>query len=97
MHRLDETQLTTPCHFTGTIARVGLNDLVTDDPIFVKHMCNVKTEYRRSSWYDGMRFNPTSNNCLSTRDEAAHSALRSKMAAGVCVFISSTGNFLKRN
>ncbi|KAL7948158.1 cytochrome P450 [Trichoderma barbatum] len=66
----------------GTIARVGLNDLVTDDPAFVKHMCNVKTEYRRSSWYDGMRFNPTSNNCLSTRDETAHSALRSKMAAG---------------
>ncbi|KAL7916625.1 cytochrome P450 [Trichoderma velutinum] len=66
----------------GTIARVGLNDLVTDDPVFVKHMCNVKTEYRRSSWYDGMRFNPTSNNCLSTRDEAAHAALRSKMAAG---------------
>ncbi|KAL7816072.1 cytochrome P450 [Trichoderma aethiopicum] len=45
-------------------------------------MCNVKTEYRRSSWYDGMRFNPTSNNCLSTRDEIAHSILRSKMAAG---------------
>ncbi|OTA01466.1 cytochrome P450 [Trichoderma parareesei] len=66
----------------GTIARVGLNDLVTDDPAFVKHMCNVKTEYRRSSWYDGMRFNPTTNNCLSTRDEIAHSALRSKMAAG---------------
>ncbi|KAL7928559.1 cytochrome P450 [Trichoderma chlorosporum] len=66
----------------GTIARVGLNDLVTDDPAFVKHMCNVKTEYRRSSWYDGMRFNPTSDNCLSTRDESAHTALRSKMAAG---------------
>ncbi|KAM0257753.1 hypothetical protein ACHAQJ_004204 [Trichoderma viride] len=66
----------------GTIARVGLNDLVTDDPAFVKHMCNVKTEYRRSSWYDGMRFNPTEDNCLSTRDEKAHSILRSKMAAG---------------
>ncbi|KAL6874463.1 cytochrome P450 [Trichoderma longibrachiatum] len=66
----------------GTIARVGLNDLVTDDPDFVKHMCNVKTEYRRSSWYDGMRFKPTSNNCLSTRDEIAHSLLRSKVAAG---------------
>ncbi|KAL6857328.1 cytochrome P450 [Trichoderma novae-zelandiae] len=66
----------------GTIARVGLNDLITDDPALVKYMCNVKTEYRRSSWYDGMRFNPTSNNCLSTRDEIAHSTLRSKMAAG---------------
>ncbi|RFU82160.1 pisatin demethylase [Trichoderma arundinaceum] len=45
-------------------------------------MSNVKTEYRRSSWYDGMRFNPTTDNCLSTRDEGAHSMLRSKLAAG---------------
>ncbi|KAL7784320.1 cytochrome P450 [Trichoderma ceciliae] len=96
----------------GTIARVGLNDLVTDDPAFVKHMCNVKTEYRRSNWYDGMRFNPTTDNCLSTRDEDAHSVLRSKMAAGyagrdvdnleskidnnVCEFMRLLGNYADR-
>jgi hypothetical protein len=49
----------------------------------MKHVLAVRTEYRRSSWYDGMRFNPTRDNCLSWRDEDMHMSLRSKMAAGV--------------
>lgn len=48
----------------------------------MKHMLNVRTEYRRSDWYDGMRFNPGHNNILSHRDEDEHFKLRSKMSAG---------------
>ncbi|CAJ0540849.1 Ff.00g077560.m01.CDS01 [Fusarium sp. VM40] len=66
----------------GSIARVGPNDLVTDDPELMRHILNVRTEYRRSDWYDGMRFNPGSNNILSWRDEDEHFKLRSKMSAG---------------
>lgn len=68
--------------YTGSIARVGPNDLVTDDPELMRHILNVRTEYRRSDWYDGMRFNPGSNNILSWRDEDEHFKLRSKMSAG---------------
>lgn len=66
----------------GSIARVGPNDLLTDDPELMKHILNVRTEYRRSDWYDGMRFDPGNNNILSHRDEDEHFKLRSKMSAG---------------
>ncbi|KAK1997896.1 cytochrome P450 [Colletotrichum falcatum] len=66
----------------GSLARVGPNDLLNDDPELLKRMLAVRSEYRRSDWYDGMRFNPVKNNVLSSRDEDEHSKLRSKMAAG---------------
>ncbi|KAL2682430.1 hypothetical protein Neosp_006881 [[Neocosmospora] mangrovei] len=66
----------------GSIARVSPNDLLTDDPDLMKHILNVRTEYRRSPWYDGMRFDPANNNILSWRDEDEHFKLRSKMSAG---------------
>ncbi|KAF4976804.1 hypothetical protein FZEAL_6585 [Fusarium zealandicum] len=67
---------------TGSIARIGPKDLITDDPDLMKHVLNVRTEYRRSDWYDGMRFDPANNNILSWRDEDEHFRLRSKMSAG---------------
>ncbi|KAJ0307046.1 hypothetical protein COL5a_009483 [Colletotrichum fioriniae] len=45
-------------------------------------MLGVRSEYRRSDWYDGMRFNPSRDNVLSCRDEDEHAKLRSKMVAG---------------
>ncbi|KAM5353563.1 hypothetical protein ACJ41O_000213 [Fusarium nematophilum] len=66
----------------GSIARVAPNCLLTDDPDLMKHVLNVRTEYRRSDWYDGMRFDPANNNILSWRDEDEHFRLRSKMSAG---------------
>ncbi|KAG9502258.1 hypothetical protein J7337_005084 [Fusarium musae] len=56
----------------GSIAKVGPNDLLTDDPELMRHILNVRTEYRRSDWYDGMRFDPGNNNILSWRDEDEH-------------------------
>ncbi|RBR15426.1 hypothetical protein FVER53590_09331 [Fusarium verticillioides] len=66
----------------GSIARVGPNDLLTDDPELMRHILNVRTEYRLSDWYDGMRFDPGNNNILPWRDEDEHFKLRSKMSAG---------------
>ncbi|KAK1593185.1 cytochrome P450 [Colletotrichum navitas] len=66
----------------GSLARVGPNGLLNDDPELLKRMLAVRSEYRRSDWYDGMRFNPARNNVLSSRNEDEHSKLRSKMAAG---------------
>lgn len=67
----------------GSIARVGPNDLITSDPDLMKRMLNVRTPYKRSDWYDGMRLDPAKDNVLSMRDDDLHFKLRSKMAAGV--------------
>jgi hypothetical protein len=69
----------------GSIARIGPNQLVTSDPDLMKRMLNVRTKYQRSDWYHSMRFNPAKDNILSTMDDAKHTVLRSKMAAGVCI------------
>ncbi len=49
----------------------------------MKHMLNVRTPYKRSDWYNGMRLDPTKDNVLSMRNDDLHGKLRSKMAAGV--------------
>lgn len=67
----------------GSIARVGPKDLITSDPDLMKHMLNVRTRYKRSDWYDGMRLDPSKDNVLSARDDMLHGNLRSKMASGV--------------
>ncbi|KAK1996445.1 cytochrome P450 [Colletotrichum falcatum] len=70
------------CEKYGSIVRVGPNDLITSDPGLMKRMLNVRTAYKRSNWYDGMRLKPGQDNVLSTRDDELHNKLRSKMAAG---------------
>ncbi|KAF2868641.1 cytochrome P450 [Massariosphaeria phaeospora] len=66
----------------GSLARIGPNELVTDDPEVLRRMMAVRSTYTRGAWYDAMRFDPGRDNLFSMRDEAAHTKLRSKMAAG---------------
>ncbi|KAK2589590.1 hypothetical protein QQS21_012733 [Conoideocrella luteorostrata] len=70
------------CQKYGSVARVGPCHLITSDPDLMKRMLNVRTAYKRSDWYDGMRLDPAKDNVLSMRNDALHSDLRSKMAAG---------------
>jgi hypothetical protein len=67
----------------GPLARVGSNTLVTCDPNLLRKMLAVRTPYKRSDWYFGMRLDPTRDNVLSQRDDEKHNILRAKMAAGV--------------
>ncbi|OAL04444.1 cytochrome P450 [Phaeosphaeriaceae sp. SRC1lsM3a] len=66
----------------GSLARVGPNELITDDPELMRRMMAARSEYTRGPWYNAMRFDPTRDNLFSMRDEVAHTKLRSKMAAG---------------
>ncbi|KAE9376093.1 pisatin demethylase [Stipitochalara longipes BDJ] len=66
----------------GTLARVGPNDLITSDPALIKRMSAIRSPYRRSNFYVGLRFNPSRDNIVSARDEEKHNELRTKMAAG---------------
>ncbi|KKY36053.1 putative benzoate 4-monooxygenase cytochrome p450 [Diaporthe ampelina] len=66
----------------GHVARVGPNTLVTDDPEVVKRMWAVRSRYKKGDFYDAVRFDPTRDNIISTRDDERHNELRAKMAAG---------------
>src|SRR5271154_7063553 len=57
--------------------------LVTDDPALMRRMNTVRSLYRRSDWYVGLRFDPNRDNVLSQIDEEKHTDLRTKMAVGV--------------
>ncbi|KAK1496135.1 hypothetical protein CABS01_01942 [Colletotrichum abscissum] len=61
----------------GSLARIGPNDLLNDDPGLMRRMLGVRSGYRRSDWYDGMRFNPSRDNVLSCRDEDEHTMVGS--------------------
>jgi cytochrome P450 len=66
----------------GSLARIGPNELVTNDPDVLRKMMAVRSEYSRGPWYNAMKFEPGKDNLLSMRDEVAHTKLRNKMAAG---------------
>ncbi|KAK1656573.1 cytochrome P450 [Colletotrichum godetiae] len=68
--------------YSGSLVRIGPNDLVTSDPDLMKRMLGVRTKYTRSDWYNAMRLDPRHDNVLSTRDDAVHTRLRSQMAGG---------------
>ena len=79
-------RIKTVCQLTdnpGSLARIGPNDLVTDDPDILQRIMAVRSLYSRGPWYDAMRFDPARDNLLSIRDDKMHSKLRKKMAAGV--------------
>ncbi|KAK3997766.1 Pisatin demethylase [Cladorrhinum sp. PSN332] len=66
----------------GPLVRIGPNDLVTSDINVLRKMMQVRSPYTRGPWYDAWRLDPTRDNLFSMRDDAAHTALRSKMVAG---------------
>ena len=66
----------------GPLVRIGQNHLITDDPDVLRKMSAVRSPYRRSIWYDGMRLEPDYFNVVSERDENRHDELRAKMGAG---------------
>ena len=67
----------------GSLVRVGPNHLVTDDPDVLRKMSAVRSPYRRSIWYEGLRLEHDYFNLISERSEARHSDMRAKMAPGV--------------
>jgi hypothetical protein len=72
----------------GPLARIGSNTLVTCDSNLLRKMLAVRTPYKRSDWYIGMRLDPSRDNIVSQRDDVKHNILKAKMAAGVNVSCS---------
>ncbi|KAM0716514.1 hypothetical protein Q7P37_007959 [Cladosporium fusiforme] len=66
----------------GSPCRIGPRLLLTDDADLVRHMNAAGSKWRRSGWYDGLRFDPRQDSVFSTRDERFHADLKSKEIGG---------------
>lgn len=71
------------CLFTGSLVRIGPNELVTNDPETLRKITAVRTPYLRSDWYDAIKIDPDHANILSERNVDRHQSLRARMAPGV--------------
>lgn len=66
----------------GHVARIGPNDLITDDPDLIRWMNGARSTYRRSNWYSAMRMDPHDDTLFSVIDNAKHDQLRAKLSFG---------------
>ncbi|RYO85039.1 hypothetical protein DL766_005680 [Monosporascus sp. MC13-8B] len=66
----------------GPLARIGPNELITDDPELIRNMSSARSAYVRGGWYDAARLDPYDDTMASLRDNAAHDKLKAKTASG---------------
>jgi hypothetical protein len=69
----------------GHLARIGPNDLVTDDPEIIRKINAVRSPYTRSDWYNATAFSHRISHVFCERDEQRHLDLRNKLIPGVGV------------
>ena len=78
----------------GDLARIGPKILLTTNPELVKLMSAMRSPFTRSEFYKGLRLHPTRDHVLSLQDEAAHNAMRNRLAPGelyiLCPLIENT-------
>lgn len=68
----------------GSLARIGPNMLLTDDPAFIRRMSAARSLYTRGAWYDATEID-NQPNTLSQTDEQKHNEMRAKVANGVFI------------
>lgn len=66
----------------GPIARIGPNNLLTDDPELTKRILSARSRYTRGPWFDFFNIDPHTPNLLSERHPGKHNRLRYRMAPG---------------
>ncbi|KAH0538931.1 hypothetical protein FGG08_004522 [Glutinoglossum americanum] len=66
----------------GSVARIGPNDLMTNDPDILRRMSSARSKYGRSHWYEVAKLNPYLHSVGSEPDEKRHQELRTKLSAG---------------
>ncbi|TVY62782.1 Cytochrome P450 monooxygenase mpaDE [Lachnellula suecica] len=66
----------------GSLVRVGPNEIISSDPDVWRKILGVRTEYRRSDWFESIRWNPDGETLGTTLDNQAHKKLRSQLAPG---------------
>ncbi|KAK2767798.1 hypothetical protein FQN54_003957 [Arachnomyces sp. PD_36] len=70
------------CGQYGPLVRIAPNYLICGDPIEVRRMWAVRSQFDRAPWFKGFQLEPPRDCTLSMRDNELHAALRSKLAPG---------------
>lgn len=65
----------------GPLARIGPNDLITDDPELIRRMSAARSPYSRSKWYRGVRIDAQNDAMGTLLDIRAHDKLKAKTAS----------------
>ncbi|KAK4212434.1 cytochrome P450 [Rhypophila decipiens] len=68
--------------YNSPLVRIGPNDLVTSSATIIRHINAARSVYTRDEMYAALGADPDNPNMFSTLDEALHSQLKSKTAAG---------------
>ena len=66
----------------GSLARIGPNHLITDDPEFTRKILAARSRYTRGPWFDSIKIDPHVPNIVSERHPGKHNRLRHRMAGG---------------
>lgn len=66
----------------GSLARIGPNHLITDDPEFTRKILAARSRYTRGPWFDSIKIDPHVPNIVSERHPGRHNHLRHQMAGG---------------
>ncbi|KAF5549083.1 pisatin demethylase [Fusarium mexicanum] len=64
----------------GSLVRIGPEVLITSDVELVKRMSATKSSYGKSSWVDGVRFNPYHETMFAVRDPRQHDRAKARLA-----------------
>jgi hypothetical protein len=70
-------------HCLGSVARIGPNNVITDDPDTTRRILAARSGYVRGPWFDSVRIDPYIPNIVSERDVKKHSKIRAKLAPSV--------------
>lgn len=66
----------------GSLARIGPNNLLTDDPELTRRMLAARSHYTRGPWFDSIKIDPHVPNIVSERHPGKHNHLRYQISAG---------------
>ncbi|KAI9676946.1 MAG: hypothetical protein M1817_006785 [Caeruleum heppii] len=66
----------------GSIARIGPNHLLTDDPELTRKVLAARSHWTRGPWFDAIKIDPHVPNIVSERHPGKHNHLRYQMSAG---------------
>ena len=83
----------------GSLARIGPNQLVTNDYELIRRMCGARSRYVRDDSFVASRFDPPNDHVGSTINEKKHSDLRAKLSVGVsfCTLIWRGAKYIAWN
>jgi hypothetical protein len=70
----------------GSVARIGPNHVITDDPEITRRILAARSGYVRGPWFDSIRIDPHLTNIVSERDVKIHSKIRAKLAPSVSIY-----------